>query len=59
MYPTDAIMSGKKIPIRELDGASIDIKVNNANIERNKPSKATNCLRFISPLPILQMPGIY
>jgi hypothetical protein len=52
-------MSGKKIPIRELVGASIEIKVTNANIDRNNPSRATNCLRFISPLPILQLPGMY
>jgi hypothetical protein len=52
-------MSGKKMPIREPVGASIDIKVINAKIDRNNPSKATNCLRLISPLPILQLPGIY
>jgi hypothetical protein len=59
MYPTDAIMSGKKIPIRELAGASIEIKVTKAKIDRNNPSRATNCLRLISPLPILQLPGMY
>jgi hypothetical protein len=52
-------MRGKKIPIRELAGASIEIKVTNAKIDRNNPMRATNCLRFISPLPILQLPGMY
>jgi hypothetical protein len=59
MYPTDAIISGKKIPMRELVGASIEIKVTNVEIDKNNPTKATNCLRLISPLPILQLPGMY
>jgi hypothetical protein len=57
--PTDAIISGKNIPMREVVGASIEMRVTKVEMERNNPIKATNCLRLISPLPILQLPGMY
>jgi hypothetical protein len=33
-------MRGKKIPIRELVGASIEIKVTKAKIDKNNPPKS-------------------
>jgi hypothetical protein len=57
--PTDAIISGKNIPMREVVGASIEMRVTKVEMERTNPIKATNCLRLISPLPILQLPGMY
>jgi hypothetical protein len=45
--------------MREVVGASIEMRVTKVEMERNNPIKATNCLRLISPLPILQLPGMY
>jgi hypothetical protein len=57
--PTDATINGKKIPKRTSVGASTVLNASKVEIEKNKPTSATNCLLRTSPLPILQLPGMY
>ncbi len=47
------------IPKRAFLGASAISKVTKDEIEIIEPIIATNCLRRISPVPILHEPGIY
>jgi hypothetical protein len=57
--PTDATISGKKIPKRISVGASTVLNVSKVEIEKNKPTSATSCLLRTSPFPMLQLPGMY